>query len=343
MENLQIIKVLQENKLEPATSQAIEVRFLPFFEQAKEWKAKAEELVVTDITQKKEMKMAREARLALKQIRVEAEKVRKSLKEDSLRYGRAVDGIYNLIEATISPIEKHLEKQEKFEELYKAKVKAELRSSRQQVLQPFMEYVPYGIDIAELPEEEFAKIVNGAKLQKEYAEQQQKREAEEREARIKKEAEERERLEKEHKEAQERLEKERKERAQAEAKLEKERKEAEAKLLKERKEAEAKLEQERKEKEAKLEEERRQREEIEAKLAEQLRLKQEAEKKKADELKAKLAAEKKAAAAPDKEKILAFCEYVKAGIPKLKTEDANKVISKFMNAISELEKEAKNL
>jgi len=38
------------------------------FEQAEVWKGKAEKLVVTDISQKEEMKQAREARLALKNI-----------------------------------------------------------------------------------------------------------------------------------------------------------------------------------------------------------------------------------------------------------------------------------
>ena len=116
-QNNELVRVINESGVEQSTALTLQSSFLPFFEQAEQWKIKAESLVVTDASQTREMKMAREARLALKDIRVSADKTRKALKEDSLRYGKAVQGVYNVIDYLIAPIEKHLEEQEKFPEI----------------------------------------------------------------------------------------------------------------------------------------------------------------------------------------------------------------------------------
>lgn len=100
----------------PEESKTLLDQFVDFFKQAEEWKKKAQGLVITDVSQVEEMKTARAARLALKEIRVNTEKRRKDLKERSLREGRAIDGIANVIKAEIVPIEEYLEGQEKFAE-----------------------------------------------------------------------------------------------------------------------------------------------------------------------------------------------------------------------------------
>ena len=120
----ELVKVVETSGVEPQTATTLKESFLPFFEQAEEWKRKAEALVVTDATQVHDMKMARTARLALKEIRVNADKKRKELKEDSLRYGKAVQGVYNVIEFLIAPIEKHLQEQEDFVAIAEAERKA---------------------------------------------------------------------------------------------------------------------------------------------------------------------------------------------------------------------------
>lgn len=180
--------------MEEATQQFLIDRFIPFFEQAIEWKEKAESLVVTDINQTREMKMAREARLALREIRINADKTRKALKEDSLRYGRAVQGVYSVIESVISPIENHLEKQEKFKEIQEQKRKQELRQQRERMIEEIRFYIPYGIDLGEITESDFIKLYQGGHLQKKAAQEEAKRIEAERIAHQKAEAEERERL-----------------------------------------------------------------------------------------------------------------------------------------------------
>jgi len=168
----QAIKI---NNLEPETAAMLKAAFLPFYEKAKEWQETASSLVVTDETQTDLMLQARTARLALKDIRVQADKARKNLKEDSLRYGKAVQGLYNLIEELICPIESHLEKQEKFIEIQEANQRAILVKQRAKELEPFQEFVPY-TDLGQLSEEGFQKLLTGCRLQ---AEAKIKREEEE--------------------------------------------------------------------------------------------------------------------------------------------------------------------
>jgi colicin import membrane protein len=356
----ELVKVVETSGVEPQTATTLKESFLPFFEQAEEWKRKAEALVVTDATQVHDMKMARTARLALKEIRVNADKKRKELKEDSLRYGKAVQGVYNVIEFLIAPIEKHLQEQEDFVAIAEAKRKAELKASREMEIQPFAEFVALGLNFGEMTDEDYAKTLNGAKLQLQAKiEAEQKSEAE-KIAKEKAEAEERERIRIENERLKAEAEAKERQLAEERAKAEAERKAIEEKARKEKEEAEKKAQVERAKQEAErkaieekakrkrrsrkkgkverakqdaiLKAEREAKEKLEAELkakaeAEQ-KARKEAEEKAAAELKAKQDAEKKAKAAPDKAKLNDFAKMLdELTLPELKSEEANKVLS----------------
>ncbi len=113
----QLQVLVKESGLEETKSKVILDKFQNTFELAAEWEIKAKAIVVTDASQTGDMKMAREGRLFLKKIRVEAENTRKELKQQSLLEGKAIDGIANVIKALIVPIEDHLDKQEHFVEI----------------------------------------------------------------------------------------------------------------------------------------------------------------------------------------------------------------------------------
>lgn len=186
--NDQLVKVITESGIDTKTAKNLQDSFLPFFNQAQEWADKAALLVVTDANQVQLMKDARQARLMLKEIRVNADKMRKTLKEDSLRYGKAVQGVYNVIEYLIAPIEQHLEKQEKFVEIQEAERKAKLKLQREDELRVYAQYVPFGIDLANMTDEDYQKVFSGAKLQFEAAieaKERAEKERTEREAAIK--------------------------------------------------------------------------------------------------------------------------------------------------------------
>lgn len=307
--NNELIKVVEESSLEKQTKDNILSKFTPFFDQASEWKEKAEALVVTDESQVEEMKEARLARLALKNIRVEADKTRKALKEDSLRYGKAVQGVYNVIEYLIKPIEQHLEQQEKFVEIQEASRKEALKQLRIPEVEVFQEFIPYGLDLGEMSEEDYTKLINGAKAQKKAKEDAEKKAEQERIAKEKAEAEERERIRIDN----ERLRKEAEER-EREAKIEAEKraKELEAQRKKEEAEKSAHEEQLRKEREAK--------EKIEA----ELKAKKEAEEKAIAEQKE---ADKKARLAPDKTKLKELAVMInQIELPSLKNPEGESII-----------------
>lgn len=218
-ENKDLQVIVKESGLEQSKAQVLLDNFSDYFKIASEWEVKAKALAVTDETQIVEMKMAREGRLFLRSKRIDVENTRKKLKEQSLREGKAIDGIANVLKAVIVPIEDYLDEQEHYIE---NKRKAEDEARRL----------------------EAEKLLR----EKEEAEAEAKAEEERRiraeNERLRKEAEEREAAQK-------------KERAAAERKLAKERAAAEAKLKVEREAAEEKLRAEREAREKELAEERK--------------------------------------------------------------------------------------
>lgn len=274
MENNKLVALIGNSGLEETTALAIKNAFSEFFTTAQEWADKAQELVVTDASQTDLMKQAREARLVLKDIRVKADKVRKELKADSLKYGNTVQAVYNSIEGIISPIEAHLEKQEKFAEIQRQKQLDELRAKREAETEPYREFLPWGVDLSRMPEEEYRKLFDMIVDQFAKRQAEQERANQEKIEQERKEAEERERI---------RVENER---------LRNENEEKERVLAEERREAEEKIRIER---------------EARAKAEAEIQAKADQERKEAEEQEK---AEKRAAAAPDKEKLLSLAQTI---------------------------------
>lgn len=173
----EILQVDSINGLEISTREAIQKAFLPFAEQFAEWKEKAKEIVVTDISETDKMKAAGEARKAIKKIRTGADAVRKSLKEDSLKYGKAVQEVYNKIESEATPIEEHLEKQEKFKELEEARQRQILIAERMDLLKDFPNVTSEMV--INLDEDNFQVFLSGLLDQKAKREEAERKEQEE--------------------------------------------------------------------------------------------------------------------------------------------------------------------
>lgn len=308
--------------IEPSTSQSLRDAFEGYFRQADEWRTKALSIQITRPDQVREMKLARETRLALREIRINAEKKRRALKEDSLRKGKAIDGIYNMLAFAVEPLEKHLLEQEQYVERIEQERKAKLKAEREEKLAVF------GVDVSlyqlgEMSEDTFLQLLEtnqfafaarqeAAKKAEAERIERERIEAEERAKREAEAAAERERLRAEN----ERL---AREKAEAEAKAKAEREAAE----KARQEAEAKARQEREAAEAQARAEREARERVEAELRER----QEAERRAKEEAERQARA---AAQAPDREKLAAFAEAVRdLPVPTLDSE-AGKAITNLI-------------
>ena len=163
MNKLEIL--VKESGLDEVKSNVLLEKFSDYFKIASEWNEKAKMLVITDVEQVAEMKMAREGRLFLKDRRIMIEKTRKNLKESSLRESQTIDSIAKILTNLIVPIEQDLEQKEKFKEIQDRLKKEQLRQEREEKINQYKEFVPYLVDLSNLSEEDFNKMYNGAKLQ----------------------------------------------------------------------------------------------------------------------------------------------------------------------------------
>lgn len=293
---------------------AIELRntFMPFFEQADEWAKKAKAIIVTSADQVKEMELARQARLNLKNIRVEVEKKRKQLKEESLRTGKAVDGMANIIKFLIVPVEEYLQQQEDFVKQQEEKRKAELAEKRVSELLKYEVETEY-YNLTEMSENGYEQLLQTSKIIYEQRKEAERKAEEERITKEKAEAEERKWMQEENKRLKIEAEKH-----EHQMKIERKK---QAKLDMERK---IKEEKEHKAHELQLKKEREEKENIEA----ELKAKKEAEEKAKQETMAK---EHEAKLAPDKKKLQVLAMAI-AGIevPEVTSKEAKDIIENII-------------
>lgn len=276
------LRILKETGVEQSTATQLRFAFNAMFGQAEKWLGQARAIRVTDVTQVREMKMAREVRLALRQIRCDAENTRKRLKSDALAKGRAIDGIANVLKALIEPAETYLQEQEDFARRVEEQRLAALNETRRLALSAYMDVSGLSENLAGLSQEQFDAMLYGA---------QQKRV---REAEAAAEA--------------ERLRLAEVERARKDAEALEEKRKAELAEARKRAAAEARA---RIEAERKADLERMERTRIQAELA-QRDAAARAEKAAADRQAAEReAAARRAAQAPDREKVLAFAASVR--------------------------------
>ncbi len=271
--------LVRDSGLEQTKSQVLLDKFTGYFQIASDWEKKAKAIVVTDAGQKAEMEMARVGRLFLREKRINIEKTRKELKEQSLREGKAIDGIANVLKAVIVPIEEYLGQQEKFVEIKAAEIAEQARIDMEEKA----EKDRLAKEEADRKEQERIRVEN-EELKKEAEAKEWKLQKE----RVKAEAKELALIEKSRKEKLEaileserkaQVEKERQEKILTEQKAEAEAKQkrAQEEAMKERKKAEieqerikAEAKQARKIQQAKLEAEKKEREKIQARLDEQI-------------------------------------------------------------------------
>ena len=316
-QNNELVRVIETSGLDKTKAQVLLDKFTGYFEIASEWERKTKELIVNDISQVTEMKMAREARLFLSKKRIDIEKTRKALKEDSLREGQTIDAIAKILKNLIEPIENELEKKERFAEIEEAERKAELKAERLALLLPLGFQFENDFDLGNMDEKMFQSLKLGLETAKKEKEDAERKVEEERIAKEKAEAEEKERIRVENEKLKEEI-------LAKEKQLAKERAEAEEKATKAKLEADAKL------KEEKATNEKLQAE-IRAKAEAEEKAKREAQAKADAELKAKQQAEAKAAKAPKKQKLNIWIDSFVMGPPAGMNEDETviEIIEKF--------------
>lgn len=302
-------------------------------------------------------KLARAFRLGLREIRSKIEDARKKFKENSLREGKAIDGMANILKFIIEPVEKQLSDVEHAAEIADAKRKADLKLAREAQLKPFGISVEF-YQLGEMSDESFLQLLENTKAAHDAKIEAQRKtdeariatenarlkeearireenqrlqlEAIKRDAQLKAEREQAEAAAKEAalKAATEQAEIERKARAEREA-VEKKAKVAADKAAKERAALEAKAKNEREAAEKVAREERAAREKLEKEIR---------ERNAADAAKeaAQVATKARAERAPDKEKLKAFRQEIAAlQIPSMATPAGKRAALIIQTAITE--------
>ena len=331
MEESALARLVEHDGLAIESVRPIIETFQPMYDRATVMLKEADGISVTDATQVTEIKKARAMRLQLKGVRVEIENARKSLKEESLRKGRSIDGLAGKLKALIEPAELRLEQQEQFAERAEAARKAALREGRAALIAPYAEN-PSIYPLGDMTDAAFDELSNGLRLAHEAKIAAAKKAEEERIAAERAKAEEDKRIRAENERL--RLEAEAKQKA-ADAERAKAAKElAEANAAREKAEAAAKaqkaaadkkLAEERAKAEAAIKAERDERDRLERAAA---AAKAEAEKKAA----AERAAQKAAALAPDRDKIASIAKAIRSiQMPSVSSPEAKAVLAEIVD------------
>lgn len=309
------------------------------------------DLAISDLTDKEQFDAVHSARMVVKGKRVEVEKTRKELKADALEWGRRVDAEAKRIVGKLEPIESHLAAEEKKVTDEEKRIKAEEdRREREKIDARISELAKYDIhlpfqEIAAMTDEQYSAFLPEAK--KAWSHRKAK-EAEEEVAR-KAENERLAKIAEEQRLEAERLEKIRKDQEAAQA-------EAQRKID----EANAKIEDEKKalEDAKRAEQERKDREAFEKQAAENARIKAEQDAKEKAEREARIAleraaaeirmeeerkaeAERQEALRPDKEKLMAFAQFLQEGMeyPKMAGDESEAILKRARTQIYDIGEE----
>lgn len=159
---LEIVRVIQATGAEEGTQLEIIDSLKEFTGKIAEWKTKAEGISVTSIEQKDDMKLAKDSRLGLRQVRLAMTNSLKDLKADALKRCQGIDAVTRFIKEEIEPLEKSLKVHEDFEKRYieEERVKrAQLRAGQLSMYGA----TPAHYNLADMGADDFAVVLQEAK------------------------------------------------------------------------------------------------------------------------------------------------------------------------------------
>lgn len=345
------IKSVKSSGIEETKGDMLLKLFTPYFKNMAEVELQINSLNATEPT-KADAAKAREIRLALRENRINSEKVRKKAKEGILIEGRLIDNLNGVVENISKPLEAKCEAIEKFEETQAKKRQQETYTARYSELKAYVTDVSL---ISSLPldimkEEAYVSLRDGYKASHERRIEQQRKDEEEKVARQAKEEEDRKekaRLDEEQKKRDDeeneriRLENE-KLKADADAR-QKELDAANEKLRKEQADRDAKAKRIQDEQEEKLRKEREENDRLKKELQDKKDAEDKADRdrkaREEAEAKARLEEERLAKLAPEKDKLRKWVDSLT--IPDIDTEGMSVEADRKADAINNLFQEFK--
>jgi len=136
----------------------IKMNFTAFFAEAQKYAEEGMKIIVTDESQTAVMQIARAHRLAVREIRLNAEKARKAMKEDSNRYGKAVQSVYNIVEAICVPVESHLQLQEDYKKIKEQQRIDAIALARTDEMSVYEGLIPDGYDFGNMSSDDYGAL-----------------------------------------------------------------------------------------------------------------------------------------------------------------------------------------
>ncbi len=125
--------------LEKSKAKQIEAVFAPMVKMLKEFEAVYDEIAALEINPDT-CKKAKRLRLDIAKVRIDADKVRKEQKEEYLRAGNAIQGVYNILKFAVADKEEKLKDIETHYERIEEEKKKRLQAERE------LELVKYDVD-----------------------------------------------------------------------------------------------------------------------------------------------------------------------------------------------------
>ena len=164
--------IIKESKVPQTVADQVNQSLTPFFAKVEEWKNTIKTIVITDPTETGKMKMAREGRLALRQMRLngaEIVKANRDIIKERMESDVLEDKLWlksgQVMELEYKTLEAQLEEKEKFAEVYEANRKKQLHITRSAELSQFGWQDLGLVNLGDMDSGSYAALLNGTKLQ----------------------------------------------------------------------------------------------------------------------------------------------------------------------------------
>jgi len=345
MNEIMVKEEEQLKGLDPAKSAQIKKVFEPMVKMLEGFEGEFKKVTALEMSPDK-CKQAKRLRLDIAKVRIEADKVRKIQKEEYLRAGNAIQGVFNILKFAVVDKEEKLKDIELYYEKLEAEKIRQLQADREKEL---LKYEVDGstMDLGNMLPEVWTNFLAGTKSNYEAVKEAERKAEEERIERERKQAlyetrlkallvfgelfdrtlltletteEEYQAVLSDVKDAKLEYDKEQEKIRKENERLRIEKEKAEKKRIAEQKKAAAKLKKEREEKEA-----------LKRKMAEQQAEKERIAKEEADRIAAE---QKKAAEAPDKEKFIKLADFLKGTIGNWNSAKSESVIKQILAIVN---------
>lgn len=160
----QLIQIVEQSNIEPTKGAQMMELFVPYFKRMDEVERKIS-ILPAENPSKEDCEMAKAIRKALRDNRLEAERIKKQGKEAIIIEGRLFDNLYNIIDNSSKPLEKRCEAIEKWHEIEEAKRVEAVYQERKNLCDE-LEADTVFVNIRQMSDEQFDAYIDQIKAAK---------------------------------------------------------------------------------------------------------------------------------------------------------------------------------